>query len=93
MSFMNEVKKAVNVTVTENGDKAYKSTFNANLDFFGGAASQRGWKTIVKDMFKKAYYENKILALKNMFYLRDINNGCGERESFRGLPFFLDYNV
>lgn len=80
---MNEIKKATNVTVTENGDKAYKSTFNANLDFFGGAASQRGWKTIVKDMFEKAYYENKILALKNMFYLRDINNGCGERESFR----------
>ena len=83
MSFMNEIKKATNITVTKNGDKAYKSTFNANLDFFGGAASQRGWKTIVKDMFEKAYYENKILALKNMFYLRDINNGCGERESFR----------
>lgn len=83
MSFMNNVKKATNVTLTENGDIAYKSTYNANLDFFGGIASQRGYNNIVEDMFEKAYYEDRVLALKNMFYLRDINNGCGERESFR----------
>ena len=80
---MNNVKKATNVTLTENGDIAYKSTYNANLDFFGGIASQRGYNNIVEDMFEKAYYEDRVLALKNMFYLRDINNGCGERESFR----------
>ena len=59
MSFMNNIKKVTNVTVTENGDKAYKSTYNANLDFFGGIASQRGYNNIVEDMFEKAYMKIK----------------------------------
>lgn len=46
MSFMNEIKKATNITVTKNGDKAYKSTFNANLDFFGGQLHKEDGKLL-----------------------------------------------
>lgn len=35
MSFMDNLKNENRKTVTTNGDLAYASTLNANLDFFG----------------------------------------------------------
>lgn len=83
MSIIKEIEKELNFTTTENGDVAYKSTLSANLDFFGIAGASRGRQDNIKDIFKKAMKEDLATAIKNMFYLRDIRAGLGERESFR----------
>lgn len=86
---MDLIKDELNKTVTENGDIAYRSTYNANLDFFALAGASRYNQKQVVDLFMKAYIENPSLALMNMMYLRDIRNGLGERKSFRTCFRFL----
>ena len=81
--FLKALQKFSNRTYTENGDLAVKSTLNYNLDFFGTASSKRGRREFVKEMFELAYKEDRILTLKNILYLRDIENGNGERDLFR----------
>lgn len=87
MSVIHLLKAELNntnaMTTTENGDFAYVSSGNANLDFFGLAAACRHNQAQVLSLFQKAFSENRELALKNMLYLRDIRGGLGERDSFR----------
>ncbi len=92
MKFMDEIKNELNVTTTENGDKAYISTLSNNLDFFASAGSYRNNLDYLLSLFIKAYFENKKIALKNLFYLRDIRNGLGERDSFRKALRYLGNN-
>lgn len=77
------MKNELNKTITENGDITYKSTLNANLDFYGIGAALRHNSSSIIPLFDKAYKENRNIALKNLFYLRDPRNGLGERELFR----------
>ncbi|MBS4462317.1 DUF2828 family protein [Aerococcaceae bacterium zg-B36] len=83
--FISELEKQLNTTVTENGDIAFKSTLNANLDLFALMGGMRNNHKDLKALFTEAYYENPKTAIKNLFYLRDVRNGMGERESFRTL--------
>lgn len=85
---MNELLKnlkiATNMTYTENGAETYKSTLNKVYDLFAQGGAMRGASD--SDcilMFKNAYNENPTLALKCLFYLRDILKGQGERRFFR----------
>ena len=82
--------KQVNVTQTENGAKAYKSTQSALLDLFrtGGIARELD-DTELFELFRNAYTEDKLLTLKTMFYLRDCRGGVGERQTFRRLLSFM----
>lgn len=77
------IKKILNETYTENDDVAYKSTNNFNLDFFGVSGALRNNQKEAVSLFKNAYNENQKIAIKNLFYLRDIREGLGERETFR----------
>lgn len=70
-------------TYTENGDLAYTTTMNKNLDFFGIAGASRYNPSQVLDLFQKALNENVELAILNLFYLRDVRGGLGERDAFR----------
>lgn len=81
----NLVKAWDNQTLTENGALAWKSTSNANLDFYASAGALRlsnGYDRGVK-MFFDAMAENSDLAIRNLLHLRDIRQGKGERELFR----------
>ena len=85
---MNTLLKAMkennNVTRTENGDIAYKSTMSGLMDLFafGGAYRRRNEEDCIL-LFKQALVENETLALKCLFYLRDVRGGQGERRFFR----------
>lgn len=79
----NELNTPSKMTTTENGDCAYLSSGNANLDFFGLAGAARHNQVLVSVLFRKALAEDMAMAIKNMFYLRDIRSGLGERNSFR----------
>lgn len=73
---LNALKKVTNYTRTENGAITHKSTLNKVLDMFamGGACRSRHEEEI-RQMFINAFEEDEVLALKCLFYLRDVRGG------------------
>lgn len=88
-SVLDGIIKDSSKTLTENGDIAYATTQNNNLDFFFGASLFRGNDEKAVQAFVKAYTQNKNLAVKNLFYLRDIREGQGLRSPFRACLAWL----
>jgi hypothetical protein len=82
-SVLNNIKDDAAKTYTTNGDVTYTTTYNKNLDFFAGLSHYRACPKAAVADFQKAFFENKNLALKNLFYMRDIRNGQGIRQAFR----------
>lgn len=81
---LESLKEKENLTYTANGARAYKSTMTKTYDLFAKGASMRN--TSDEDcimLFKQAYKENPTVALKCLFYLRDVRGGQGERRFFR----------
>lgn len=71
-------------TRTENGMITNSTTSNNVLDmFFKMGGSRNMSERDIERMFSLAYNENKSLALKALFYNRDVREGQGERRSFR----------
>ena len=83
-TFIDNLKKETNYTLTENGAVSHKSTLNAVYDLFalGGAYRNRSDDDCIL-LFKKAFEQDEKLALKCLFYLRDVRGGAGERRFFR----------
>lgn len=73
---LESLKNETNFTRTENGALTHTSTLNKVLDMFamGGAYRNRSEEDIIL-LFKEAYEENPELALKCLFYIRDILEG------------------
>lgn len=73
-----------NLSVTENGAIGYRTSGSLLLDINFSATSMRRMKDqAIESKFIKAFYENRLLAVKWLFYLRDRKEGLGERRSFR----------
>ncbi len=71
---------------TTNGAMAYSSSGDKCLDLFFIAGAMRYHDLDRIHMkFVEAYRENPELAMKLLFYIRDIRGGLGEREIFRRL--------
>ena len=82
--FLNGLENATNYTYTENGAVTHTTTKSALLDMFAmGAAMRSRSNEDVILMFRKAFAENPVYALKCLFYIRDIRGGQGERRFFR----------
>ncbi len=87
MMFMENLKETLmetNKSVTENGAVGYKSSGTNLVDINFAVSSMRNMseKAIV-DKFVKAFYEDKLLAVKWLFFVRDAREGVGERRLFR----------
>ena len=83
-TFLNGLTNATNFGYTENGAVKHLTTRSALLDMFamGAAMRKRSDEDIIL-MFRKAFAENPVYALKCLFYIRDVRGGQGERRFFR----------
>lgn len=79
-----------NLTYGANGMPAYASSLNANLDLFASQGALRGRKDEFLSYFAKAFQEEPVLAIKNLFLLRDIRGGMGERQLSRDALTYLE---
>ncbi len=78
-------------TRTEKGMVASSTTLNSNLDMFFMAGNTRHWNKEQKEnLFQKALVEDPLMAMKILFWARDIRGGSGERDFFRDCLSFLD---
>jgi len=83
-TLLNGMKSASNWAMTENGGITHKTTNSDLLDMFAmGAAMRNRSDEDVILMFQKAFAENAELAMKMLFYIRDVRGGQGERRFFR----------
>ena len=88
MDFMNAVRQTLdneyNVSITENGAVGYRTTGKELLDLnFAVASLRKMTDAEVAKRFKKAFCEDQVLAMKWLFYARDVRGGLGERRLFR----------
>ena len=89
-TLLNGMKNATNYTYTENGALTHKSTMSSLLDLFAmGAAYRTRSDEDCIFLFKKAFEEDEVHALKCLFYLRDVRGGQGERRFFRVVTRWL----
>jgi hypothetical protein len=78
------LKEETTTTLTENLMPTYTTSLNSNLDWFfrAGALRKQSNGTIL-NLFTSAFVEDKLLATKILFYMRDVRGGQGERRLFR----------
>ncbi len=88
--FLDKLKKATNMTLTENGALTYRSSLSDCLDMFFRAGASRNIteKEIIK-MTDRAYAEDPDKTMKIIFFARDIRGGLGERRFFRTAMTYL----
>lgn len=86
-SFEAALKKTMNneISITENGAVGYKTSGKALCDLNFAISSLRGADdTKIIKMFQDAYAEDPVVAIKWLFFARDIRGtGAGERKLFR----------
>ena len=87
------IRQEANMTLTENGAVTCESSGSKCLDLFStiGALRYVGDDEIIR-RFVRAYTENPDMAMKLLFYARDIRGGLGERRVFRVIIGWLAAN-
>ena len=88
------LKQESNKTFTENGAATLKTTQSDCLDLFAtiGAIRRESDEEIIA-RFMRAFAEDKDIAMKLLFFARDIRGGLGERKVFRVCLKWLGYNA
>ena len=87
------LKQESNKTFTENGAATLKTTQSDCLDLFAtiGAIRRESDEEIIA-RFMRAFAEDKDIAMKLLFFARDIRGGLGERKVFRVILKWLAQN-
>lgn len=86
MGFMSQLKNELDneTRLTENGAVGYRTSGKKLLDLnFAVASLRRASETEIVNKFMGAYFEDKVTAVKWLFYSRDVREGLGERRLFR----------
>lgn len=81
------------VTNSYNGRKAYFSIRDPNADLYAAMGALRHREAEFIKYFNNALENNAHIAIANLFKLRDIKNGLGERDLFRAGLRELDKRV
>ena len=90
---LEHLKKESNMTVTENGAKAYVTSNSDCLDLFATVGALRNASdSEIVTRFVRAFTEDRDIALKLLFFARDIRGGLGERRVFRIILKWLAEN-
>ena len=70
------LKNEANRTLTENGAVTYRSTLSHCLDLFATVGALRNASDAdIETRFLRAYTENPDLAMKLLFFARDVRGG------------------
>ena len=87
------LKQESNKTLTENGAATFRTTESDCLDLFAtiGALRRESDEEIIT-RFIRAFAENKDIAVKTLFFARDVRGGLGERRVFRVILNWLACN-
>ena len=86
MGFIDSIKNELDneKQLTENGAVGYRTTGKKLLDLnFSVASLRSASEQEIINNFMDAYWENTELAMRWLFYCRDIRGGLGERRTFR----------
>lgn len=88
MNFMANLESTLkdnqNVALTQNGAVVYATSGKALVDLnFEVATLRKMTDAQVVSEFNKAYIENPVLAIRWLFFARDVRGGLGERRLFR----------
>ena len=84
------LKKELNRTYTENGAVTNISTESFCLDLFATAGALRSaTDDEIVTRFIKAFAEDRDIAMKTLFFARDIRGGLGERRFFKVILEYL----
>ncbi len=88
------MKQEANMTTTENGAATYASSGSECLDLFAtiGALRRESDDEIIA-RFVRAYTEDADMAMKLLFFARDVRGGLGERKVFRTILNWLAKNA
>lgn len=95
MNFMDKLQGVLRTrtAVTENGAVGYQTSGKELVDLnFAAASLRKETEREIVNRFVKAFYEDKILAMKWLFFLRDARGGLGERRSFRVIAKAMAYD-
>ena len=93
MDFVHAIEDAANKTHTENGAVTLETTGDCCLDLFAtvGALRHVSEEEICL-RFQRAWAEDRDIAMKILFFARDVRGGLGERRAFRAITRWLaDY--
>ena len=73
-----------NASTTANGGATNASSLSACVDFFFQIGAMRGQdEEVIYSAFSAAFEQNPQVALRTLFWARDVREGAGERRSFR----------
>jgi len=91
---LEHLKNEANRTYTENGAVTYATTYSDCLDLFAtiGALRSSNEQEII-NRFVRAFTEDPNLAMKTLFFARDVRGGLGERKVFRVCLQWLAHNA
>ncbi|MBR1906016.1 MAG: DUF2828 family protein [Clostridiales bacterium] len=87
------LKREANTAYTANGAVSNASTMSDCLDFFATAGALRNASDEeITARFIRAFAEDRDIAMKTLFFARDIRGGLGERRAFRVIIRYLADN-
>ena len=91
---LQQLKQEANRTYTENGALTHITTYSDCLDLFATVGALRGrQEQEIINRFVRAFTEDPDLALKTLFFARDVRGGLGERRVFRVCLQWLAQNA